>query len=91
MPFLVSMGQESQRQSILCVGNYRKTVGVFLLNKNTTLDKDMDYIKRELGVVFQSSVLDSFFLFMIIWKAVPLYMALPEWNLRNGLWNLRRY
>ena len=44
MPFLVSMGQENQLQSILCVDNYRKTVEAFLLI-NTDLDKDMDYIK----------------------------------------------
>lgn len=29
--FLVSTGQESQLQSILCVDNYRKTVEAFLL------------------------------------------------------------
>ena len=31
LPFLVSMGQENQLQSILCVDNYRKTVEAFLL------------------------------------------------------------
>lgn len=51
MPFLVSMGRENQLQSILCVDNCRKTVEAFFINKHD-LDKDMDYIKRELGVVF---------------------------------------
>ena len=31
------------------------------------------------------------FLFMIIWKVVPLYMALLEWSLRNDLRNWRKY
>ena len=38
----------------------------------------MDYIKRELGVVSIITLVLPF-LFMIIWKVVPLYMALLEW------------
>ena len=75
--------------NIMC-GQLSKDSGSVFIDKHD-LDKDMDYIKRELGVVFQSSVLDSAFLFMIIWKVVPLYMALLEWSLRNDLRNWRKY
>lgn len=75
MPFLVSMGRENQLQSILCVDNCRKTVEAFFINKHD-LDKDMDYIKRELGVVFQSSVLDSAL-------SVPNTKAATELIIRN--------
>ena len=71
-------------------GQLSKDSGSVFIDKHD-LDKDMDYIKRELGVVFQSSVLDSALLFMIIWKVVPLYMALLEWSLRNDLRNWRKY
>ena len=55
--FLGINGQESPLQSILCADNCRKTVEAFINAHD--LDKDMDFIKSELGVVFQSSVLDS--------------------------------
>lgn len=43
--------------NIMC-GQLSKDSGSVFIDKHD-LDKDMDYIKRELGVVFQSSVLDS--------------------------------
>ena len=43
--------------NIMC-GQLSKDNGSILIN-NHDLDKDIDYIKRELGVVFQFSVLDS--------------------------------
>lgn len=43
--------------NIMC-GQLSKDSGSVFIDKRD-LDKDMDYIKRELGVVFQSSVLDS--------------------------------
>ena len=43
--------------NIIC-GQLSKDSGSVFIDKHD-LDKDMDYIKRELGVVFQSSVLDS--------------------------------
>ena len=39
-------------------GQLSKDSGSVFIDKHD-LDKDMDYIKRELGVVFQSSALDS--------------------------------
>ena len=43
--------------NIMC-GQLTKDSGNVVIDKHD-LDEDMDYIKRELGVVFQSSVLDS--------------------------------
>ena len=43
--------------NIMC-GQLTKDSGSVVIDKHD-LDEDMDYIKRELGVVFQSSVLDS--------------------------------
>ena len=43
--------------NIMC-GQLTKDSGSVVIDKHD-LDKDMDYIKRELGVVFQSSALDS--------------------------------
>ena len=43
--------------NIMC-GQLSKDSGSVFIDEHD-LDKDMDYIKRELGVVFQSSVLDS--------------------------------
>lgn len=43
--------------NIMC-GQLSKDSGSVFIDKHD-LDKDMDYIKRELGVVFQSSALDS--------------------------------
>ena len=43
--------------NIMC-GQLMKDSGSVVIDKHD-LDEDMDYIKRELGVVFQSSVLDS--------------------------------
>lgn len=75
--------------NIMC-GQLSKDSGSVFIDEHD-LDKDMDYIKRELGVVFQSSVLDSALSVYDNWKAVPLYMASLEWSLRNGLRNLRKY
>ena len=43
--------------NIMC-GQLTKDSGSVVIDKHD-LDEDMDYIKRELGVIFQSSVLDS--------------------------------
>ena len=56
--FLGSNGAgKSTTINIMC-GQLSKDSGSVFIDKHD-LDKDMDYIKRELGVVFQSSVLDS--------------------------------
>ena len=56
--FLGSNGAgKSTTINIMC-GQLSKDSGSVFIDKHD-LDKDMDHIKRELGVVFQSSVLDS--------------------------------
>ena len=68
--------------NIMC-GQLSKDSGSVFIDKHD-LDKDMDYIKRELGVVFQSSVLDSAFCFMIIWKVVAAFIwHYLEWSLKK--------
>ena len=61
-PFVLMMvgingAGKSTTINIMC-GQLSKDSGSVFIDKHD-LDKDMDYIKRELGVVFQSSVLDS--------------------------------
>ncbi len=75
--------------NIMC-GQLSKDSGSVFIDKHD-LDKDMDYIKRELGVVLDHLSWILPFLFMIIWKVVPLYMALLGWSLRNDLRNWRKY
>ena len=53
----ISGAGKSTTINIMC-GQLSKDSGSVFIDKHD-LDKDMDYIKRELGVVFQSSVLDS--------------------------------
>lgn len=75
--------------NIMC-GQLTKDSGSVVIDKHD-LDEDMDYIKRELGVVFSHLFWIRLFLSMIIWKVEPLYMALLEWHLRTGLRNWRKY
>ena len=72
--------------NIMC-GQLTKDSGSVVIDKHD-LDEDMDYIKRELGVVHLFWIRP--FLSMIIWKVEPLYMALLEWHLRTGLRNWRK-
>ena len=60
--------------NIMC-GQLSKDSGSVFIDKHD-LDKDTDYIKRELGVVFQSSVLDSAL-------SVPNTKAATELIIRN--------
>ena len=75
--------------NIMC-GQLSKDSGSVFIDKHD-LDKDMDYIKRELGVVFQSSVLDSALSVYDNLESRAAYMALLEWRLRNDLRNWRKY
>ena len=75
--------------NIMC-GQLSKDSGSVFIDKHD-LDKDMDYIKRELGVVFQSSVLDSALSVYDNLESRAALYALLEWSLRNDLRNWRKY
>lgn len=75
--------------NIMC-GQMSKDSGSIVIDAHD-LDKDIDLIKRELGVVFQSSVLDTALSVYDNLESTQPYMALPELRLRKGLLSLQKY